>query len=73
MFSKIQFFLWLLSHNKLVTIDNLNKRGMSKPVQCQFCSENESIMQRFFSAVLQRLSGTILVIFWEWRLDWFYI
>jgi hypothetical protein len=29
---KIHFFLWLLSHNKLATIDNLNKRGMSKPV-----------------------------------------
>jgi hypothetical protein len=38
---KIQFFLWLLAHNKLVTVDNLNKRGMPKLVQCQFCGERE--------------------------------
>jgi hypothetical protein len=28
---KIQLFLWLLSHNKLATVDNLNKRGYQKP------------------------------------------
>jgi hypothetical protein len=40
---KIQLFLWLLSHNKLATVDNLNKKEMSKPTQCCFCAENESI------------------------------
>jgi hypothetical protein len=35
---KIQFFLWLLSHNKLATFDNLNRKGTSKPEQCYFCS-----------------------------------
>jgi hypothetical protein len=33
---KIHLFLWLLSHNKLATTDNLNKRGLDKPVQCYF-------------------------------------
>jgi hypothetical protein len=27
---KVQMFLWLLSHNKLATIDNLRKRGIDK-------------------------------------------
>jgi hypothetical protein len=37
----IQLFLWFLSHNKLATIyiDNLNKKGMEKPVRCCFCNE----------------------------------
>jgi hypothetical protein len=29
---KIQLFLWLLSHNKLATVDNLNRKGMHKNV-----------------------------------------
>jgi hypothetical protein len=33
---KVQLFLWLLAHNKLATIDNLNKRGMHKPVSVVF-------------------------------------
>jgi hypothetical protein len=45
---KIQFFLWLLSHNKFAMIENLNKRGMPKPVQCQFCGEHESVSHLFF-------------------------
>jgi hypothetical protein len=45
---KIQLFIWLLSHNKLATVDNLNKNGMSKPERCCFCSENESIRYLFF-------------------------
>jgi hypothetical protein len=45
---KIQFFLWLLSHNKLATVDNLNKKGMKKPEKCVFCEENESISHLFF-------------------------
>jgi hypothetical protein len=45
---KIQLFLWLLSHNKLAIVDNLNKKGLSKPVQCCFYSENESIVHPFF-------------------------
>jgi hypothetical protein len=44
---KIQLFLWLLSPNKLATVDNLNKKGMHKPVQCCFCEENETINHLF--------------------------
>jgi hypothetical protein len=28
---KIHLFLWLLSHNKLATIANLNRKGLAKP------------------------------------------
>jgi hypothetical protein len=50
---KIHLFLWLLSHNKLATADNLNKKGMTKPVQCRFCGE-ESIDTLFFCCVVAR-------------------
>jgi hypothetical protein len=51
---KIHLFLWLLSHNKLATVDNLNKKGMSKPTHCCFCAEEESIGHLFFECVVAR-------------------
>jgi hypothetical protein len=30
---KLHLFLWLLAHNKLAIVDNLNKKGFSKPKQ----------------------------------------
>jgi hypothetical protein len=44
----------LLSYNKLATVDNLSKRGMSKPTQCRFCMEEESINHLFFDCVIAR-------------------
>jgi hypothetical protein len=51
---KIHFFLWLLAHNKLATVDNLNKKVLNKPVQCCFCSEDESISHLFFECVVAK-------------------
>jgi hypothetical protein len=51
---KIHLFLWVLSHNRLATVDNLNRKGMTKPVQCVFCEENESINHLFFECVVAR-------------------
>jgi hypothetical protein len=53
--SKIQLFLWLLCHNKLATLDNLNRKGMNKPVQCCFCEENESIHHLLFECAVTRV------------------
>lgn len=44
---RVQVFLWLLSHNKLMTADNLIKRNIFKPLRSQFCNENESIPHCF--------------------------
>jgi hypothetical protein len=51
---KIHLFLWLLAYNKLVTVDNINKRGMSKLTKCRFCMEDESITHLFFECVVAR-------------------
>jgi hypothetical protein len=51
---KVQLFLWLLSHNKLATVDKLKKKGMNKPEQCCFCSEKENIHHLFFDCVVAK-------------------
>jgi hypothetical protein len=52
---KIQLFIWLLSHKKLATVDNLRKRGINKPDQCSLCNEKESIMHLFFECVVAKV------------------
>jgi hypothetical protein len=52
---KIQLFLSLLSHNKLATVDNLNRKGLSKRAQHCFCSKNESIVHLFFECVVAKV------------------
>jgi hypothetical protein len=51
---RVHIFLWLLSHNKLMTRDNLLKRNLNKPVCCVFCSENESIDHLFFQCIVAK-------------------
>lgn len=41
---RVQFFLWLLSKNKLLTHDNVAKRKNISEPTCILCSENESII-----------------------------
>ena len=45
---RVQIFLWLLSQNKIMTTDNLRKRGMPKPLECCLCKEFESVAHLFF-------------------------
>jgi hypothetical protein len=49
---KIHFFLWLLSHNKLLTRDNLVKRKNVDDLTCVFCNEIESCQHLFFDCVV---------------------
>lgn len=52
---RVQFFLWLLSKNKLLTRDNLAKRrGVSDPT-CLLCVESESINHLFFECCIAKL------------------
>lgn len=37
-----------------MTIDNLIKRNIFKPIQCQFCTEHESIPHLFFECIIAR-------------------
>lgn len=43
---RVQFFLWLLSKNKLLTRDNLAKRRELSDATCLMCADNESIRRQ---------------------------
>lgn len=51
---RTQVFLWLLAHNKLMTKNNLLKRGIDKNPECLFCSEQERVDHLFFECVVAK-------------------
>jgi hypothetical protein len=51
---RVHFFLWLLSHNILLTKDNLMKRMKIADCSCLFCCEEESVRHLFFECVVIR-------------------
>jgi hypothetical protein len=52
---RVQFFLWLMSHNKFLTRDNLSKPHHLQDVRCLFCAENESVEHLCFSCDIVNL------------------
>jgi hypothetical protein len=53
-------FLWLVSHNKLLTPDNLEKRRALDDSSCLFCNEKELVKDMLFEcAVAQRAWGVV--------------
>lgn len=52
---RVQFFLWLLSKNKLLTRDNLAKRREVSNATCLLCAENESICHLFFDCCIAKI------------------
>jgi hypothetical protein len=52
---RVQFFLWVLSKNKLLTRDNLAKRRKVDDPTCLFYAENESIIHLFFECCFVNL------------------
>ncbi|CAN1839418.1 hypothetical protein LINPERHAP1_LOCUS35747 [Linum perenne] len=47
--SKVCGFLWQVTHGRILTIDNLRRRGFQFPNRCIMCeSEEESIWHLFF-------------------------
>jgi hypothetical protein len=45
---RVQFFLWLMSNNRVLTRDNLAKKREVNDPTCLFCDEKESIIHLFF-------------------------
>jgi zinc-binding in reverse transcriptase len=44
---KVRCFLWLVIQNKVLTTDNLCRKGWVGPLSCVFCSNNESVNHLF--------------------------
>jgi hypothetical protein len=52
---RIQNFLWLFSQNKILTRDNLRRRGIPKPLECSVCKDIESVTHLFFDYLISKL------------------
>jgi hypothetical protein len=70
---KIQLFLWLLSHNKIATVDNLNTRGFNKHKQCCFCCEGESICHLFFDSIIAKVMWCFVSEFLGYEIEGDYL
>ena len=57
---RVQYFLWLLSKNKLLTRDNLGKRRKVEDSTCLFCKEQESLNHLFFDCVVAKQLWEVL-------------
>jgi zinc-binding in reverse transcriptase len=55
---KNKLFLWMVLHNKILTKDNLIKRGWSGDTSCAFCTFKESVDHIFFNC-------TFITEFWD--------
>jgi hypothetical protein len=66
---RIQVFLWLLANNKVMTVDNLLRRGTAKPLECQFCKENESVQHLFFNCVVAKYVWNLAFMFTGVKID----
>jgi zinc-binding in reverse transcriptase len=44
---KIKLFMWLVSKNRILTKENLSKRGWIGAMQCCFCTADESVEHMF--------------------------
>jgi hypothetical protein len=56
----VQFFLWLLSKDKILTRDNLDKRRNVADASCLFCGEMESVTHLFFECVVAKRAWEVI-------------
>ena len=45
---QVNRFIWILLHNKLLTAENLKKRGISGPSRCILCNSDEETISHLF-------------------------
>ena len=55
---KVNSFIWILLHNKILTAENLRKRGINRPSRCPLCSSVEETTSHIF------LHCKIALLFW---------
>lgn len=85
---KIKLFMWLVHHKKILTWDNIRKRGVLWPSRCQLCEAQEETMEHLlnsciftsrlwdtFATIFQqtdRDKGSIITTLNNWRRNFFY-
>lgn len=51
---KIRIFMWLVMHNRILTKNNLYKKGWRGDLTCQFCHKKETISHLFLKCPVAR-------------------
>lgn len=46
---KIKLFIWLVQHKKILTWDNIRKRGVLGPSRCQLCEAHEETIENLLN------------------------
>lgn len=69
---RVQIFLLLLSKNKLLTRDNLEKRRKVEDLTCLFCSETENIHHLFFDCCVAKRMWSVLADIMSLSGNWDY-
>lgn len=58
---KVRIFIWLVIKNKILTKDNLYKKGWRKgDIKCQFCDNIETVQHLFFECPLAKFLWNIV-------------
>jgi hypothetical protein len=57
---RVQLFLWLLSKNKILTRDNLEKRRPLDDKTCVFCSEPKMACHLFYDCIVARRAWQLI-------------
>ena len=60
MLLKIKAFSWLVIKNRILTKDNLSKKGWKGAKHCEFCDSIENVDHLFFSCSLSRFLWSIV-------------
>lgn len=63
--TKIKLFRWLDQHEKILTWENLKKRGFAGPSRCQLCGMQEETMNHLLNLC------SFTSILWNWVADIF--
>lgn len=58
---KIRIFLWLVIKNRILTKDNLLKRGWTGDAHCHFCPAAETVDHFLFACPLARFVLTVVM------------
>ena len=65
MLPKIDILCWTLVHGKILTSENLEKRGIEGPFRCPLCCDNkETILHLFFECNYAKIVWSMLTEPW---------
>ena len=59
---KVKIFIWLALKNRILTKDNLAKRGWTGNEQCHFCSQQETVEHLLFRCCLSKMVWQVVML-----------